>query len=366
MSAHHSRDQRGQVLALFALGAVALVLGAAVVVDGGYAFAQRRATQNAADFAAMAGTRMVGVALTERPPGAGTAANVELAVRETLAANDAQLVSAQYIDQDGGSLGSVVGASRVPNGAFGVNVNARTDWRPFLLGVIGITDWASSATATARTPGRSIGGGVMPVGVQDSTFDDMPQCEASDLDDCISRLTSGRIYMGGGFGWLAFGLQGSGGKCDWTSSLGMIADGGCRPDKPFLDEQIGPPSDSHGCCTGVGLAGSVDLIASGPGNEWGDLSFYIDNKIPVWVPIWDTYSEDSGRNGYYHIVGFGALIFTDAYDGKGNHAKWLQGAAIETTCENVEGNYKVEGHEYCAAPDGSFTIDVTGEVKLVR
>jgi uncharacterized membrane protein len=55
-----SRRQRGQILPLFALALTALVLGAAVVVDGGYAFAQRRATQNAADFAAMAGTRIVG------------------------------------------------------------------------------------------------------------------------------------------------------------------------------------------------------------------------------------------------------------------------------------------------------------------
>ncbi len=132
------RRQHGQALALFALALTAIVLGVAVVVDGGYAYAQRRVAQNAADFAAMAGTRIVGVSLTGRPAGSGSAANVVSAVNSTLAANDATLVSARYVDNTGADLGNVVGAGAIPAGAFGVVVNARTDWKPFLLGVIGI------------------------------------------------------------------------------------------------------------------------------------------------------------------------------------------------------------------------------------
>jgi hypothetical protein len=361
MSSHLPASQRGQVLALFALAATALVLGAAVVVDGGYAFAQRRETQNAADFAAMAGTRIVGIKLTNNPPGAGTAANVEQAIRETLAANGAELADAHYVDEEGHALGGVVGATSIPNRAFGVAVNARTNWQPFLLGVIGVTDWASSAGATAITPGRSIGGGVLPVGIRDSTYDGHARCQITEVNDCIGDLTSGELNIPGGFGWLKFGIQGQGGKCDWTSSLGMISDGGCQSSKTFLDSQIGPPSDSHGCCTAVDLPGSEDKIGSLTGNEWGDLSFYIDNQIPVWVPIWD-YAGGTGANGWYDIVGFGAIVFT----GDNEHAKWLEGAAIDSACDSVPGNYTVPGHEFCAAPDGSFTIDVTGEVRLVR
>ena len=51
MFARDRSTQGGQVLALFALGLTTIILGAAIVVDGGYAFAQRRASQNAADFA---------------------------------------------------------------------------------------------------------------------------------------------------------------------------------------------------------------------------------------------------------------------------------------------------------------------------
>ena len=197
MSSHDRHAQRGQAIALFAIALAALVLGAAIVVDAGYAFAQRRAAQNAADFAAMAGTRIVGQKLTGRPPGAGTAGNVENAIDSVLAANDAELVSAQYVDEDGNALGNVVGAGSIPNGAFGVVVNAQTDWHPFLLGLIGIVDWSAGASATAVTPGESIGGGVMPVGIQDETFDDLADCPLADFHDCVGSLTSGQLNIPG-------------------------------------------------------------------------------------------------------------------------------------------------------------------------
>ena len=76
------RSERGQIIPMFALALVTLVLAAGVVVDGGYAYAQRRLTQNAADFAAMAATRIIGQKLTGRPVGSGTAANVKGAIAE--------------------------------------------------------------------------------------------------------------------------------------------------------------------------------------------------------------------------------------------------------------------------------------------
>jgi hypothetical protein len=346
---------QGQAIALFALALTAIVLGAAIVVDGGYAYAQRRQAQNAADFAAIAGTRVVGVALTGRPAGAGTAANVENAVMSTLAANGAALVRAQYVDETGVAVGNVVNAATIPDGTFGVVVDARTDWQPFLLGVIGISDWTAASSATAKTPGQSLGGGVLPVGIQDSVYDALVSCPLTELGDCIDQnLTTGSLNIPGGFGWLKFGLQGNGGKCDWTSSLGMLPDGGCQSNQPFLDSQIGPPSNSHGCCTEVGLPGSEDKIGSLTGNEWGDLSYYVDNRIPVWVPIWSS-PGGTGTNAYYNIVGFGAIVFT----GDNEHAKWLEGASVEVPCA-------LPGHKYCAGPGGSFKIDVTGEVQLVR
>ncbi len=87
------------------------------------------------------------------------------------------------------------------------------------------------------------------------------------------------------------------------------------------------------------------------GNEWGDLSFYIDNLIPVWVPIWDSLGG-TGANAYYNIVGFGAIVFT----GDDVRAKWLEGAAISNACAP---GTDIPGHDYCTTPGGPF-VAATG------
>ncbi|MGD8487115.1 MAG: hypothetical protein PVH07_10795 [Chloroflexota bacterium] len=364
MGLTRGRSQRGQALALFTVAISAITLGAAIVVDGGYGFAQRRAAQNAADFAAMAGTRIVGISLTGSPVGVGTASNVESSIQAALTANGASLVSAQYIDEAGRAMGNVVGASSIPDGSFGVVVEARVDWQPFLLEPLGVTDWLATATATARTPGESLGGGVVPVGIHMDAYEDLPSCTTQDFFDCIQGLsgplTSGRINAPGQFGWLSFGLHGSGGKCDWESSLGM-QDAGCEVNQPFLDLELGPPPETFGCCTEVGLDDSEDKIAGLNGNEWGDLTEYIDQTLVMWAPIWES-TAGSGRNAYYNIVGFGAIVFTSSGDGR-QHAKWLEGKAVSGLCKE---NQSIEGKTYCSGPGDTFKIGVTGEVKLIR
>ena len=353
--------QRGQAIVLLALAMTAIVAGVAVVVDGGYAFAQRRVSQNASDFAAMAGARTIGQA---RIGNAATTADVTAAINAALAANEASLVAATYIDGEGAALGSVVGAASIPKAAFGVTVQASTSWRPFLLGLLGITNWEAGSTATAKTPGRALGGGVMPVGVNDVKFRDIVKatnCTLTNFDDCVGQhVTSGQLNLPGGFGWLKFGLDnGPSGKCNWASSLGMLDDGGCNTNTGFLQTQIGPPANSHGCCGPVGQPGSVDLIGSLTGNKVAaDLSFYIDKRIPVWVPIWDYGSDLNGANGYYHIVGFGAVAFTGEQGAKQLYAVPLTGAC--------EAGTVITGEPYCNAPGGPFILDATGEVDLIR
>jgi hypothetical protein len=346
-------------MVLFALALTAIILGVGIVVDGGFAYAQRRVAQNAADFAAMAGTRIVGSAKTGRPAGAGIATHVREAIDSVIGANGAQLVSARYVDVSGTVLGDVATAGTIPGRAFGVVVEARTNWRPFLLGIIGISDWVATASATARTPGDSYGGGVLPVGIQDSVYDDLEACPLRDLTPCINQnLTSGRIIDPGNFGWLSFGLgEKQNNKCGWDESLNMDLSG-CEKSKTFLDSHIGPPQESQRCSTAVGNGGE-ERIGALTGNEWGDLSWYIDNQVPVWVPIWSGTGPKGGANAYYDIVGFGAIIFT----GDNTHAKWLKGAASENACKK---GTEIEDAKYCSEPGGEFIVAATGAVQLVR
>ncbi len=358
--------ERGQILVVFVISLFVLLLAAGLVIDAGYAFSQRRDAQNAADFAAIAGTRIVGEELTGNTAN-GTAQNVYQAVQSTLAANRAVLVGAEYVDQSGNVAGDVValgtGAASnlpgsIPSGANGVVVNATISWRPFFLGIIGMNNWSASSSSTAITPGSSVGGGVLPIGMQNTMYDSLTACPSGNLNSCISQhLTSGGLNIPGGFGWLKFGCDGYG--------LGQVApadSGGCGNSQPFLQSEVGPPPNSYGCCTAVGLPGSQDLVGNGPGNKPADLSYYIENQIPVWVPIWDT-AGGTGSNGYYHIVGFGAIVLVGEDT---QHGKWLTGAAVSGVGCPGQGNSQVPLTQFCTAPGGAFTIGVTGAVQLVH
>ena len=65
-----SRDERGQVLVLFAGGLIVLFIVAALAFDVGMVLVERRDEQNAADAAALAGARYV---LSDEPGARGAA-----------------------------------------------------------------------------------------------------------------------------------------------------------------------------------------------------------------------------------------------------------------------------------------------------
>ncbi len=65
------------------------------------------------------------------------------------------------------------------------------------------------------------------------------------------------------------------------------------------------------------------------------------------MPIWDT-AGGTGANGYYHIVGFAAIVFTGEDT---QHGKWLTGVAVSKTIGDT--------------PNASL-LGVTGAVQLVH
>jgi Flp pilus assembly protein TadG len=324
MNRPRTLSQRGQTLVIFVLLLPVLLLSAGLVVDAGYGFSQQRTAQNAADFSAMAGTRVLGESLTGKPAGAGTDDNVKKAVDSVLSANHAQLVSAKYVDNTGNSLGNVGGGS-IPSGAVGVTVNATTSWHTLFLGIMGVNSWSAGTTATAVTQGVSTAG-VLPVGVSEPTFGLLPLCDPTHADflTCIGthgQDASAKIGTGS-FGWLKFGAAG---KCTGYG-LGMI-NAGCQNSRAFLDQEIGPPSNSFGCCTDLTLTPDAQrLIGALTGNEVSKgLPNYIDPPVIVWVPIWDVYNP-TGANANYHIVGYGGVVFT----GQDVHGEWLQAVRVST------------------------------------
>lgn len=317
----------GQAIVLFGLSLVVVVLGVGLVIDGGNALAQRRATQNASDFAALAGARIVAEWVSGDDVN-GSDRNVRAAISASIATNGGASVTfgspsgPAYVSSTGAVLG-YVGAGTIPTGTVGVTVNSSRTWSPYFLGIAGIGSWTASAQATARG-GYAAGGpgtGVFPAGIAEAFFDGRTPCSgpvSSDPNDpCYpAHMTPGTLNVPGGFGWLKFGCDGYG--------LGQVPPaniGGCDPSKPFLQKQIGPPGNSYGCCTAVGLGGP-DKIGSLPGNKASaDCSWYIDHQTIVTVPVWDV-AGGTGNNAWYHIVGFTGFQITGCNGGKDIEGVW--------------------------------------------
>lgn len=319
-----SHGERGQMIALFALASTVILLAVGLVIDGGYALAQRRGSQNASDFAALAGARVVAEWVGGDTTN-GTDAFVQSAITNSIAANGGKPITFGspngpiYVKTDGTPNGFVgtIPLGVIPAGTAGVSVASSRSWTPFFLGTIGVNNWTASTVATAKG-GYSLAGppgDVFPVGVSQATYNTYPLCsgDVGSSPACQPvHLTPGGLNVPGGFGWLKFGAAG---KCTGFG-LGMINDG-CANSKPFLQSEIGPPSNSYGCCTAVTHgAAPTDRIGSLPGNKASaDCSYYITNDIQITVPIWDV-AGGQGANGWYHIVGFAGMQLTACDGGK--------------------------------------------------
>jgi len=129
------RDERGQVLVLFAGGLVALLLIAALAFDVGSMLVQRRDEQNAADAAALAGARYV---LTD-PVAAETAAR-EVARLNGYEDSDPNEVVSVHIPAIHGRYVGLPGF---------IEVEVASTRPSIFAGVIGRTTWPTGAMAVA-------------------------------------------------------------------------------------------------------------------------------------------------------------------------------------------------------------------------
>ncbi len=330
--------ERGQTLVLFVLLVTfGLIPAIGLAVDGGYALAQRRAAQNASDFAALAGARIVAEWISGDTTN-GTDTNVRSAIATSIQLNGGTTLTfgspngPAYVDKDGAVIGWV-GAGSIPAGSVGVTVNSSRTWAAFFHGALIPDTWSAGSTATA-TGGYNAGppgGGVFPAGIAEAFFNGRSTCSGPVSSDPTSpcypqHLTPGTLNVPGGFGWLKLGAHG---KCAGYG-LGMDPNDGCDPSEVFLQTEIGhpggasdpTPGDSFGCCSQVGH--SQDFIGSLPGNKTAaNCDWIIAHSPVVTVPVWD-YAGGTGDGAYYHIVGFTGFQITGCDGGKDLEGVWRQ------------------------------------------
>jgi Flp pilus assembly protein TadG len=140
--------EQGQTIVLFALGLVAMVAMVGLVVDGSAAYGQRRAQQNAADMAALAGA-------TTQING-GTSAAVQADAQAVALANFTNSGTVVTVDD------SVVGF---------VTVDITAPHSNYFAGVVGQPSWSVSVTATAKVGVPTGVTGAAPIIFSTQVFD---------------------------------------------------------------------------------------------------------------------------------------------------------------------------------------------------
>ena len=259
------REQRGAVLVLVSLALVALVVMLALAIDGGYAYAQRRRMQNAADAAAMAGARTRALG--------GNDAQVEAAITQYATANGAD--GTNWTCPDGQT----------------VRVTAWRVFPTFFAGIAGLPQMTASATAEASMQYLSAASDLLPMVVKIDNF----------VIGQTYQLWENSLEAPGNYGWV-----------DWD---------GVPVGDQELAYNILHPSNS-------GYWEIGNLIPGAPGVKEGSsveeaLSTWIGQHVTI--PFYDLIIG-TGANTKYRVAGFGEFVL-DGYN-FGSSVKYVVGHFI--------------------------------------
>ncbi|HEX9118880.1 MAG TPA: pilus assembly protein TadG-related protein [Anaerolineae bacterium] len=303
------RGESGQSMVMAALSVMAIMGMAALLLDGGMAYAVRRTTQNAADAAAFAGARKAAWGASD--------AEVYAAVQEyALARNNAGSFNAYYLPGH-----EPVGGGTVPAGANGINVVPTTPYQTYLARTMGFDLMTVKASASASFGPISQPSKIQPL----ARF-----CDQNTLQQC--GFEYGQIYdlwNGGGPGNFGF--------LSWDGAVNT----------PYLSSELDPnfvPDyvDPHGQCGQIAIGCWVQGLTGAKASVKGDLKYWqevgLQNGTPMIVVIWDQ-SEGQGSHTNYRIAGFAAFIVTDfKLNGQGyingKFIQWITNAPVDDGAPN--------------------------------
>lgn len=314
---------RGQVIVIFALALVPILGMVGLVIDGGNAFAQRRADQNATDAAALAGALDMAENLPWQNKGlAGPNSDADIAatIVASAAENGIATIAATYVNINGIDLGVTVGQGAVPAAAAGVRVAGTKTFDAYFSGAIGIPSWTVTTEATAvagyvQQVGR---GTVLPLTIPiNVTVCDNNGTASQVLNEGApyrwpkNTLVSVPICKGpatGNVGWLDWDPP-SGGTSEVVGSI-------LSPDNPPIDTPDWIDYHEPGNINAADVAAAVNTYAgeivliplfddtcdTNPGTGWDDCT---------------TGNAGGGENFWYHVplfVAFEIAAPTGYYD----------------------------------------------------
>jgi Flp pilus assembly protein TadG len=319
----YEKKESGQAIVILALAVVVLFAFAALAIDAGNAYTERRETQNAADAAALAGARQLAL---ECAAGSGAnEADVQQSIDQMVAVNNpGASARAYFINESGqksacavGACGGVVcGCSA--NRMTGVEVEVTGSTPSFFAGLIGQNELTAVASARARYgPVATLNTGVYPYTRQMPDANNpivYNQRVALRIIDDFGRCQGGQCNVApGNFGWLTW---------DGSNSASDLADSLTHPGNSYKYFNPGEPPNwtpdhnDHVLATGKWVQGA-------PGNKNSaqirtQLDWFIQTGTPMIIPLYDIWSGN-GNNANMRIAGFAAFRLR-CYDfgGQGN------------------------------------------------
>jgi Flp pilus assembly protein TadG len=166
MDAPERRDERGQIIVVFALALVAIVAMVGLILDGGSAFAQRRSEQNAVDLAALAAANDLIVNQGSADwVGTGRAVAHENGFEHGV---NGVTVDVTCKNCPGQALDASAQGVQV-------TVTITAPHRNAFAGVVGMPTWNVSATATSKTGWPDTATGPAPFILSKKAFNDTGQ-----------------------------------------------------------------------------------------------------------------------------------------------------------------------------------------------
>lgn len=315
------KNEQGQAIVIVALILVVLLLFAALAIDAGNAYTARREAQNAADAAALSGTRQLAMecgrqGLTPGPNATKIIAEVnKMAEANHLSKLPGAGVEIYYLTDAGVRMGAVNPLAPVPCGcgpdaARGIEVIANNRTESFLAGLMGQDVLGSKAKAKARYAQIAhVNTGLYPITGR------MPNPDNPIEFNKIAVRTIGDDTAPGNFGWLSW--NGENNAPNLAESLTPPGDSGAKYYNP------GTPENNWAANKNDKAIEIGKWVQGAPGNMnaadvRAKLDWFVNTKTPLIIPLYDMVVEQ-GSNANFRVAGFVAFELTD-YDLKPNSA----------------------------------------------
>jgi Flp pilus assembly protein TadG len=322
-SLNHRPGVAGQIIVLFSIALVTIILFVGLVIDGGFAFLNRREAQNIADTAALAGTKVIADFYRNGAPSSTTSTTVYATIDAIAQANGCLFETttpcawtAQFVDRSKNVLGPVVNApSGLPPNTQGITVTVTRTPPTYFLGVIGQTTWTISAEATALTAQMTMApnGILIPIGINPPQPLEPGQTYILTETGTTRGGGNSPNFGPGNFGWLS-----------WTGSndAGSLAESICYPNNPAFTLPAIFPGDP-GATNASRVRGCLD--------RWLGRA--------VYIPVVSACEPCNGNHATFTITRIASFRLT-GYDGNGPAVSWLAGVFLAYyTLPSVEAGF---------------------------